>query len=183
MANRNFMQVLRGLDVSMAVAELARQPELWNQFTARQDYPGSAHHDTKCIVLRGTRPDSTVNVFDDLLSVPWPVMASLPACGYLAVHLIRERQASQVGRVLLAQLKPGGVIDEHIDEGAYAEHFTRYHIPLVSEPGNWFDCGGETVEMHPGTAWWFNHHLHHSVRNESNAPRTHLIVDLAGFAS
>lgn len=183
MAYRNFSQVLRGLDVSMAAVEIARQPALWEQFTVRQNYPGSAHHDTQCIVLRGPDPLSDADVFDDTFSIPWPALDLLPECAALAVQLMYRNPTREVARVMLARLKPGGVIDPHVDEGLYAAHTARYHIPIESSEGNAFTCGDETVTMLPGTAWWFNHHVSHRVHNNSPDWRTHLIVDLLGHAS
>lgn len=179
MAYRNFSQVLRGLDVSMAVAELARQPELWEQFTVRQTYPGSAHHDTQCIVLRGPDPLSDVDVFDDCESTPWPALDLLPECCALVMRLMDNQVSLHVGRVMVARLKPGGAIDPHVDEGAYAEHFTRFHIPLAAGEGDAFTCGDETITMLPGSAWRFDHRTCHRVHNGTPNWRVHLIVDLA----
>jgi len=180
-AYRNFAQVLRGLDVSTAVAELARQPELWHEFTARQTYPGSAHHDTECIVLRGPNPDSTISVFDDCDSVAWPALELLPECTRLVIRLMDNQISLAVGRVMVVRLKPGGVIDPHVDEGAYADVYSRFHIPLISGVGNAFTCGDETVTMLPGTAWRFDHKQRHHVHNDSPDWRTHLIVDLVPY--
>lgn len=174
---RNFQQVLRGLDVSGAVMELARQPALWAEFTARQTHPGSAHHDTECIVLRGPRPGD--NVFDSIESRPWPALDLLPECANLVIQLLESQNTADVGRVMVTRLKPGGVIDPHVDEGGYADHFTRFHIPLASCMGNDFTCGDETIAMLPGTAWRFDHKLRHHVHNDSPDWRVHLIVDLA----
>lgn len=178
MAYRNFTQVLRGLDVSMAGAELARQPELWEQFTTRQTYPGSAHHDTQCIVMRGPHVQSKVNVFDDIEAVAWDAMELLPECAQLALRLILAVDACALGRILVTRLKPQGAIDPHTDQGAYAQCYARFHIPIDSGEGNLFTCDGESITMQPGSAWWFNHQRPHHVINASSAWRTHLIVDL-----
>lgn len=183
MAYRNFSQVLRGLDVSMARAELARHPLLWEQFTVRQTYPGSAHHDTQCIVLRGPDPRSDVDVFDDLVSLAWPALDDLPHAVNLVLQLMARSHTRPVGRVMLARLRPGGAIDPHVDEGDYAANTSRYHIPIESGEGDAFTCGDETVTMLPGSCWWFNHRVRHHVRNNTPNWRTHLIVDLMGRAS
>lgn len=183
MAYRNFSQVLRGLDVSMAARELARKPWLWEQFTVRQTFPGSAHHDTECIVLRGPDPMSDIDVFDNLNTIPWSALDELPACVSLVLQLMARDHMRPVGRVMVVRLKPGGVIDPHIDEGTYAAHHARYHIPIESGVGDAFTCGDETVTMLPGSAWWFNHRVLHHVRNDTSNWRTHLIVDMQGLAS
>lgn len=154
-------------------------PGMWDEFTARQDTPGSAHHATRCIVLRG--PDThnldKEAVFGCLESIDLPTIERLPAVRELcrmACQLLRVRQ---LGRVMLVELPAGASIDRHQDEGAYAQHFDRFHLPLVSDPGNTFTCGAETIHMAPGELWQFNHRIEHEVANNSSAARIHLIID------
>jgi quercetin dioxygenase-like cupin family protein len=82
-----------------------------------------------------------------------------------------------LGRIMIVRLKTGGEIAPHIDEGAYARYYARFHLVLESNPACVFKAGGELVHMAPGELWWFNHQVEHSVVN--NGPdRTHIIVDL-----
>jgi len=83
-----------------------------------------------------------------------------------------------VGNVLLVGLRPGGVVAEHIDDGEYAARFTRIHIVVASQPGNWFKVNGETYFPEVGDIFQFNHHTPHSVGNPTERTRVHLIVDL-----
>lgn len=172
----SFQKVLSFIDVRAALAELEAQPELWSEITLRQDYPGSAHHDTESIILRG--PRAVANPFNEIAAHMYPAFEKLPQCAHLAGMLAQQLDASKVGRVMVVRLKAGGAIDPHVDEGAYAEHYSRFHIVLSSEEGNVFQCGGRLQWMEPGTAWWFNHRVEHDVTNASASPRVHLIVDL-----
>src|SRR5437763_4661547 len=74
----NFKLLARGIDVQRALAELAQHAALWKLFTARQDTPGSAHHDTECIVLRGPREVTTESVFNDLGAHWLPYLDAVP---------------------------------------------------------------------------------------------------------
>lgn len=171
-----FQKVMSFLDVRAACAELAAQPELWSEITIRQDYEGSAHHDTETIILRG--PAAGSNPFDEIPAQPYAAMAKLPHCSGLCILLVEKLNAPEIGRVMAVRLKAGGVIDPHVDEGKYAEHYQRFHIVLQSEEGNVFQCGSRIQWMEAGTAWWFNHRLEHDVVNASTASRVHLIIDL-----
>jgi len=175
---RNFQLVAQGLDVQPALAELAARPELWRIFTARQETPGSAHHDTECIVLRGPKTISIESVFNDL-DAEWLAYASaLPAMrDLIALAGARLGPVEQLGRVMVVNLKAGGHIDPHIDEGAYAAHYDRFHLVLQSAPGNLFQCGDEAVHMREGELWKFDHHTEHQVANGSEQGRIHIIID------
>lgn len=175
---RYLRQVAAGLDTGPLLAELAAQPALWRELTFRQAFPGSAHRDTECIFLRWcTEAVDPAAVFFSTEAVDYPALAALPAAQPLIDALLAAVDAEALGRVLLVNLQPQGEITPHIDEGAYADYYDRFHIALASEPGNAFTVGAETVHMAPGSAWWFNHKREHTVRNGSAVPRLHLIVD------
>lgn len=165
-------------DVTAAAAEQA-ECGLWDFFTARQDARGSAHHDTRCILMRA--PDATEITADVWFNVTESVdtgaVVHLPAVCALVASACDRLKVVELGRVMLVELAPGGHIDRHVDEGAYAAHFSRFHLPLVSAPGNEFHNGVEQLHMQPGELWQFNQHAEHEVFNRSDTPRIHLIID------
>lgn len=174
----NFHKIADGIDVGPLLAKLDANPDLWAIDTRRQNAPGSAHHDTECIVLRGPGDDTLANFAEDLTSEPTPLMAAfLPEMHPVLDPILNRIGAMKVGRMLLARLKPGGVIDLHADEGAYAKAHSRFHIVLTSDEGNVFLVEDEEAHMQPGSCWWFAHRRPHTVRNLSDRPRVHLIVD------
>ena len=174
----NLRRIAQGLNVQPLLDKIATKPSLWDEITIRQDYEGSAHHDTKCIILRGSKTFSQHDVQEDLGSYDYPYIEELmPQVQQLLKPALLEMGIEELGRVMVVELAAGGSIDEHIDEGAYAQHFERFHVVLSSQQGNIFTCGGEQVHMQPGELWWFNHHKPHSVVNHSNAGRIHIIID------
>jgi hypothetical protein len=187
-ATAAFERVLTDLPVQCLLDEINAIPELWEFDTWRQDTPGSPHVDTRWIALR--LPESLwlpahvtpERVFEDLTVEDMPALDSLPTARSLVHHLAAFVGAERVGRVLITELKPGGCIRPHVDEGGYADHYDRFHIVLQSAPGNRFTCGADVEEMRAGEAWWFNHKLGHFVQNFSNKPRIHLIIDLVAPA-
>lgn len=181
LAQSNF-RMYGTFDVAAAVREQAGA-NFWDAFTARQDAPGSAHHDTRCIVLRGPDiPDGTPYshdvAFNVLDSRDWETsIRQLPEVAALCVAACQRLRVKELGRVMLVELKPGGHIDRHADEGAYAEHFDRFHLALQSDAGNTFSNGAESIHMKPGELWKFDHRIDHEVFNHSATPRIHLIID------
>lgn len=174
----HFDRLMTGLPVGPLLDALAAQPSLWDEITVRQEAPGSPHHDTECIWLRGPRDITLDTVFNELRAVDYPSMQELAQAVYpLVAPVLREIGSTQLGRVLIVKLKPGGSIDPHEDTGRYAKAYSRFHLVLKSEPGNRFSCEGESVHMAPGELWWFNHRGEHAVVNESEQDRIHLIFD------
>jgi hypothetical protein len=171
-----FQKVFSFVDVRAALAEIERQPELWGEITLRQTYPGTAHADTETIFIRG--PSSPAGAFDEVPAHFYPAVEKLPECSHLVSLLAESLNAKELGRVMVVKLKAGGHIAPHVDEGKYAEHYERFHFVLDSDEGNVFQCADRIEWMKPGTAWWFDHRVEHSVTNASARDRIHLIVDL-----
>lgn len=183
-ATASFERILTDLPVQALLNEIDEIPELWELDTWRAETPGSPHVDTRCIMLR--LPEVLWNpsrvtqeaVFEDLTVDDLPSLQQLPTAAKLVRDLVEATGAIRVGRVMIAELKAGGWIRPHVDEGGYADHYDRFHIVLQSAKGNRFSVGAETEEMRDGEAWWFNHKMGHFVQNFSNSPRIHLIIDL-----
>lgn len=175
---QHFHRIATGLPVQPLLDQLAAQPALWDDVTARQEAPGSAHHDTRCIFVRGPQEFTAHSAFNDLVSLDREhVIEALPAVKDLVQLAFTAIDGAELARVMLAELRPDGAIDPHADQGAYAERFSRFHVALQSDEGNTFYCGGESVHMAPGELWWFNHQQMHYVANASARPRIHLIID------
>ncbi|HEX5461879.1 MAG TPA: aspartyl/asparaginyl beta-hydroxylase domain-containing protein [Steroidobacteraceae bacterium] len=171
---KNFRRIAQGMDPKPALRELAERPELWEAFTVRQDYAGSAHRDTKMIPLRG--PTRLEDISDNLDSVDFDILRELPCIFDLLCRAAHTVQARDIGRVMAVKLLEGAAVTPHTDEGRYARYFARFHLVLSSSPTCWFFAGGEKVNMAPGELWWFNHQVEHEVRN-GGPERIHLIMD------
>lgn len=173
-----FDRIGYGLHATPLLRALDAHPALWEAITIRQAYPGSAHHDTECIFARGP---NAFTVDDYMFSLSAQDYALPPdvreAVDQLMLPVLTAIDVQQLGRVLIVRLAAGGSVDEHIDEGTYAEHYSRFHIPLRADHGSVLTVGGESVSMQSGEAWWFDHRQPHSARNDSGTERIHLIFD------
>ena len=179
MSQHHFRRVAAGLNVGPLVAALVQRPGMWEIDTWRQDAPGSAHAATRSIILRGPKDITTAGVFHKTDTVDHEFSQNLlPEAEELVAELLPLTGAISIGRVMIVELPAGASIDEHVDEGAYADHFDRFHICLQAGHVA-FIAGEEMVEMKAGEAWWFDHKAPHRVDAHSgHAPRIHLIVDL-----
>lgn len=158
--------------------QIYSNPQLWESDRIRQEYADhSPHKAAQDILIRFS--DTSDTDIGDCLQCEWTEAATLlPAAKTIAVAVMAAMNGEQLGRVMVTRLPPGKTIQSHADViGEYANFYTRYHIPLISDPGVSFHCGEEAVNMTPGTVWWFNGHLYHSVINNSASDRLNLIVD------
>lgn len=80
-------------------------------------------------------------------------------------------------RAILATLLPGTTIAEHRDMNFSFAHSHRVHVPIITNDQVRFTVGGETLNMPEGEIYEINNRRVHSVCNEGNEPRVHLILD------
>lgn len=160
-----------------AMEEIRRNWYLWDEVTHRQDYPGSAHAHTKAIYLRWAAEWTPASIFESLSAEWCDASAILTQTTAIVRAVLEAVGATELGRLLIAKLPDGGYIRPHSDEGRYAHHFDRFHVPLESAPGNRFRVDDAMVQMDVGQCWWFNHELMHSATNLSGTDRIHLIID------
>lgn len=176
--NTPFLNHFNGIHVGAMIDEIDAHTELWSQITARQTTPGSPHHDTESIFLRWAADQSVEAAFTEIRAVDYPALAMLPECSRIMKVLVQQvLGAVEFGRAMLINLKAGGHIDPHVDEGSYADHYSRFHLVMASDPGNEFRCGNESAFMLPGQLWQFDHKLEHEVWNRSARRRIHLVFD------
>ncbi|HEX2764388.1 MAG TPA: aspartyl/asparaginyl beta-hydroxylase domain-containing protein [Allosphingosinicella sp.] len=84
------------------------------------------------------------------------------------------------GRSRLMALAPGAEVPAHVDAHYYWRTHWRIHIPVVTNPGVSFTCGGDSVHMAPGECWVFDSFRWHDVQNRGGDRRVHLVLDTVG---
>ena len=170
-------KLMSGLHVVPLVKALKANKDLWKDITVRQQYEGSAHADTECIFIRGPAQLTPAAFFNQTDTINYPAQRILPEAMALVEDVCSHLNASRVGRVMIVKLKPSGKVREHVDEGRYADAFSRFHIVL--QTNDWCINGTDGVANHweEGELWWFNHKLPHRAANSGPTPRVHLIFD------
>lgn len=96
------------------------------------------------------------------------------------VMSLMEELGGVWGRSRLMGLAPGAVVPGHVDIHYYWQTHVRIHIPVITNPGVRFACGGDEVHMQPGESWIFDSFRLHEVHNEGKAKRIHLVLDTVG---
>lgn len=182
------MSHLRGvthLDVFEMVGSLYARRELFNAITLRQDLEGSPHRGTRTIFLRGPEEPTPARWFLDVPHVNYPALNDWPEAHFLRKAISDAIWADRVdlgqpkfGKIMVIELKPGGTISWHRDEGTYAETHARYHLPLVSNPSAYLYSGGDHSHIPVGVLTAFDTSVPHSAANFGTTPRIHLVVDV-----
>lgn len=174
---RHFMKIAEGLDVQPVLVALAAKPWLWNQFDLRTTHPQSPHTACDDIWVRFNDVSDPAAVVNDIDCVPYPAWTELPLQD-LVLNVMRVVRGTRLGRVIISRLPPGRQIDPHVDQGAPATYYTRYHVALQSGPGCLNISGDETVVYQPGELWWFDNRVEHSIVNNSADDRIALVIDV-----
>lgn len=173
---KNF-KTLAVIDVSFIKEEIEANSFLWPHYRFRSEYPGSAHEDTDCILLRNQPNPNTVEA-NNITDCVWNSnLEYFPVIEDLLEDIKESFSISEFGRIMLVSLYPQGVISEHIDEGNYSDNYSRMHLSIVSREGNVFYCGSDSKHIQEGELCWFNHKVAHKVINNSDSERIHLIID------
>ena len=176
---RHFQLIASGIDVVPILNALAVRPDLWNENKLRTTHPASPHQQTDDVwCLFNSIPDDTEVLLDDCEVIPYRAWHEIPCLRPLIFELQRRVEGIRLGRVLITRLAPGKEIPEHVDQGAAASYFVRYHLALQSEPGAMNHSGDESVCYRMGELWWFDNRAPHSVVNNSADDRLVIVMDV-----
>lgn len=80
-------------------------------------------------------------------------------------------------RIIMARLRAGGKIGVHADGGYSLKRCHRVHLPIITSEKCLLTCGDTTLHMRPGEIWEINNRQWHSVDNDGDEPRVHMILD------
>jgi hypothetical protein len=145
----------------------------WNDFTYRQNiFP--KHVNTKTIPLLfqtdfrsyEIAPTKYYNLFKDQI--------------FLLEKTLNNNigQNGHIFRAILVMLVKGSKIPRHRDGGITLLEPKRIHIPIVTNEKCFFTVGDEIKNLQVGEIWGINNGFKlHSVSNDGDEDRIHLIVD------
>jgi len=93
-------------------------------------------------------------------------------------QILTELQCpKEVVRILF--LPPGGHIKDHFDfHTSFQFGLLRLHIPIITHPQVAFIIDGERQTWNPGELWYGDFSKVHSVKNDSDIVRVHMVIDL-----
>lgn len=80
--------------------------------------------------------------------------------------------------IRLMNLPAGRSVNTHTDlKCGYEEGVFRVHVPIITNEKVCFTLDNHDLYMKPGEAWYTNVNLPHSVANEGQTNRVHLVID------
>lgn len=161
--------------VALRTAVLALDESIWLAENADKPNKFEALDSTRHIVFRFVSDlGDWRQSYDRPLWTEWqaliePVMeAATQAYGYS--HGVYPR-------VMLAKLRPGGVIQPHRDANPAAKWPHKIHVPLLTNEKTYFFTAGAPHHLGEGEAVEVNNMGVHSVTNGGNTDRIHLIFE------
>lgn len=91
---------------------------------------------------------------------------------------LEERMCGKAARVLLIRLNANKDVTEHVDSGDYLNTVRRFHIAIITNENVFYTVNKEKINMKEGECWEINNRKPHSVDNNSNQDRVHLLIDI-----
>jgi Aspartyl/Asparaginyl beta-hydroxylase len=96
-------------------------------------------------------------------------------------YIVRSMESAFDGKVVrseLVVLKANKKVSPHVDGGQMLNISRRCHIPIVTNDNVFFTVFKNRVNMKPGICYEINNGMPHSVENNSDLDRVHLILDI-----
>ena len=145
--------------------------ENWKAHFNSQDYDGS----WTSIALRSPtgKTDDILTIAKENCYFDTPLLEKCPYFKKIIESFECEKET-----VRLLRLSAKSVVKEHNDfQLGYEYGVFRLHIPIKTSAEVLFSVGGNYIPMTAGECWYANFHLPHSVVNQSNFERIHLVID------
>lgn len=174
---KNFRKLRVGVDVRPILDEIAARPETWLEQTGRQRVRVQA--EALAIPIRGLRKSKMEGrARRDVHETRYTTLSQAFPCVRRFIEAFAREARGRLGRAKIVDLPPGHRVHPHVDRGEYYAGRDRYHLVLDSA-GGWMRAGDEEVVMRTGELWWFDNKAEHEAWNATDAPRVHLIFDVA----
>ncbi len=105
--------------------------------------------------------------------INYPIIRKLPG-----VETLLQQLRCGVLSARLMKLEPGAMIRTHRDQDlCFSKGQVRLHLCLFSNNDVSFTVAGEEIHILEGELWYLNADEPHSVTNNSDTPRIHLVID------
>ena len=136
--------------------------------------PEDGHKDWCAMTLYGTASDNTNSHWEYGRKSKKDVTEIGKQCP-ATMDFVMSLPYARIDDVRYLVIKPGGYIAEHVD---VPEHnwLDPLNISITYPEGSKFIHDGEEIPYAPGGAFVLNIHYAHSVQNESDQDRLHLLI-------
>lgn len=162
-------------DISDIIEEVSSFKDQWERDVSRQK-TYKEHKDTKTYMLQDvplswSKGQSLEPIKKYKNDHEWDILNTI-------FTSIKDRYPGVIARVMYINLPSGKSVPYHKDSGYYLFSVRRFHIPIITNDRVSYTVGGEKKFMREGECWEINNNNHHSVSNDGNQDRVHLVIDL-----
>jgi len=150
--------------------------EEWNIWSFRQS-KFKTHQHTRTIKVQWI--PLSVEFFDESkIEKNEPYYSQFKLYLNTVFNFLEDYYEGKIYKVIITELKPRAVIPPHSDKNFSLEVPHRIHIPVITNKDVIFSCGDMVLNMVPGHLYEINNQCKHSVENNSDECRVHVIVDV-----
>jgi len=150
----------------------------WNLYTSRQKevYPDrvNPHLHTNTYIIQNHPLDW---VFGTPIASEVLDKESMSSISHI-IESLEEEVVGKAARVLLIKLEANKDVATHVDNGDYLSTVRRFHIPLITNDLVSYTVNNETIHMKKSECWEINNLKYHSVKNDGDQDRIHLLIDI-----
>lgn len=114
-------------------------------------------------------------------SKPNPILKDEKIYNLIKAPIIEPLEKKVIGvaaRILLIKLNAKSDVSTHTDGGDYLSTVRRYHIPIITNDEVFYVVNEEKIHMDKGECWEINNFKPHSVLNNGEEDRVHLLIDI-----
>jgi hypothetical protein len=173
MDNYRFLSKIDIIDLKNKIKELPN--EMWDEHILRQTL-FEPHKHTQTLEIMWDMGSLEINKVGKIHSNYYKLDMELFLNKLKPIYELNYGKGYFV-RVLLVKLKSNTNIATHIDNGESLINCKRTHIPIITNELVSFTIDNEKKYLSEGEIWEINNTKEHSVNNDSNEDRIHLIVD------
>lgn len=94
------------------------------------------------------------------------------------VETLESIHDGKVGKCIFIKMPPHKNVGEHRDSMDYLGAVRRHHIAIKTNEDVIFFVNKESKNMRVGECWEINNSLFHSVKNNGDSERIHLMIDI-----
>jgi len=182
----NFRLLEQNINVLPLIEAVNRQPELWDTIKERTIYAGSAHKEASDIWIRYNDKKNLDLANPKAFSaqhIPiwYDAWYKLPELKQYIHSLMTCVNGEILGGILITRIPPKKEVYPHIDSGWHVDYYDKFYLQLEAgnDQGFYAELPDKTVEKFiakPGDLYLFDNRGRHWIKNDSDEPRTTLIV-------
>jgi len=162
-------------NVSAIADQLYKYPDDWFLNQERQN-TFKAHKETYSIPIYDYDFDWRINEpYSVIRNTNQPVMIELISP---IVKTFEQIHDGKIGKCMFISLPAHKNVEEHNDLGEYLGVVRRHHIAITTNDNALFFVNKESKNMKTGECWEINNSHRHSVQNNGDTERIHLMFDI-----